>query len=88
MPSSDSPESERKEQEDQRLPGWEKEIGSDRLMSLYAFGRAVHQHGRADAEQAQEEEEMNFLKMTDRVRFTLGLEDTPSTTRGARARST
>jgi len=56
MHSSDTPESERKESEDQRLPGWENEIGSDRLMSLYAFGRAVYQHGRAVQEQADEDE--------------------------------
>lgn len=55
MPSSDTPESERKEAEDERLTGWEKEIGSDRMMSLYAFGRAVYQHGRAVQEQEEEE---------------------------------
>lgn len=55
MPSSDSPESERREEESQRLSGWEREIGSDRMMSLYAFGRAVYQHGRAVAEQEEEE---------------------------------
>jgi hypothetical protein len=57
MHSSDSQGSDRKESEDQRLPGWEREIGSDRMMSLYAFGRAVRQHGRAIAEQAEEEEQ-------------------------------
>ena len=56
MRSSDTPVSDRKEQEDERLPGWEREIGSDRLMSLQALGRAIYQHGRAVEEQAQEEE--------------------------------
>jgi hypothetical protein len=56
MRSSDTQGSDRKEQEDQRLPGWEKEIGSDRLMSLHAFARAAREHGRAEAEQQEEEE--------------------------------
>jgi hypothetical protein len=55
MPSSDTPVSDRREEENRRLPGWEREIGSDRLMSLYALGRAIYQHGRAVEEQEEEE---------------------------------
>jgi len=55
MRSSDTQGSDRKESEDQRLPGWEKEIGSDRLMSLQALGRAIYEHGRAVQEQEEEE---------------------------------
>jgi hypothetical protein len=55
MHSSDTQVSDRKEQEDERLPGWEHEIGSDRMMSLYALGRAIFEHGRAVQEQEEEE---------------------------------
>ena len=32
----------------ERLPGWEREIGSDRSMSLRAFARAIYEHARAE----------------------------------------
>ena len=46
-----------RELEQHRLPGWEKEIGSDRLLSLRSFARAVFQHVQAMFERGETNDE-------------------------------